>query len=138
MEMPISAPKPNSSPSTKRVDALTSTAAASTSAVKRSADSRSRVTMASLWPDAYRLMWSMAWSSESTTRTDALRSRNSVPQSASVAVPAEGRIDLAGGRYRAEVRATNDPEPRLLTCHSSEPESPRNFLVGALDQLAGG
>ena len=41
-EMPISAPKPNSSPSTKRVDALTSTAAASTSAVKRSAAARSR------------------------------------------------------------------------------------------------
>ena len=36
--MPISAPKPNSSPSTKRVEALTRTAAASTSAVKRSAD----------------------------------------------------------------------------------------------------
>ena len=31
VEMPISAPKPNSSPSTKRVEALTSTAAASTS-----------------------------------------------------------------------------------------------------------
>ena len=39
--MPISAPKPNSSPSTKRVEALTSTAAASTSAVNRSAAARS-------------------------------------------------------------------------------------------------
>lgn len=48
------------------------------------------------------------------------------------------RIDLAGRRYRAEVRATNDPEPRLLTCHSSQAESPRNFLVGAVDQLEGG
>ena len=37
VEMPISAPNPNSSPSTNRVDALTSTAAASTSAVNRSA-----------------------------------------------------------------------------------------------------
>ena len=40
MLMPISAPKPNSSPSTKRVEALTSTAAASTSRVKRSAASQ--------------------------------------------------------------------------------------------------
>ncbi len=48
--MPISAPKPNSSPSTNRVEALTTTAAASTSVVKRSAASSDRVTMASLWP----------------------------------------------------------------------------------------
>ena len=49
--MPISAPNPNSSPSTNRVEALTSTAAASTSAVNRSAAARSRVTIASLWPE---------------------------------------------------------------------------------------
>ena len=47
VEMPISAPKPNSSPSTNRVDAFTSTAAASTSWQKRSAAARSRVTIAS-------------------------------------------------------------------------------------------
>src|SRR5690606_27870304 len=50
VEMPISAPKPNCSPSTKRVEALTRTAAASTSVVKRSAARRSVVTMASLCP----------------------------------------------------------------------------------------
>ena len=46
----ISAPKPSSSPSTNRVEALTTTAAASTSWVKRVAARRSVVTMASLWP----------------------------------------------------------------------------------------
>ena len=50
VEMPISAPKPSSSPSTNRVEALTSTAAASTSCTKRSAARRSLVTIASLWP----------------------------------------------------------------------------------------
>src|SRR5690606_18920430 len=39
VEMPISAPNPNSSPSTKRVEAFTRTAAASTSRVNRSAAS---------------------------------------------------------------------------------------------------
>lgn len=48
------------------------------------------------------------------------------------------RIDLAGRRYRAEVTVSRDPEPRLLTCHSSQPESPQRFLVGALDQLTVG
>ena len=47
VEIPISAPRPSSSPSMKRVEALTSTAAASTSAVNRSAAARSPVTMAS-------------------------------------------------------------------------------------------
>ena len=50
--IPISAPKPNCSPSVKRVEALTTTAAASTSEVKRWAAARSPVTMASVWPDA--------------------------------------------------------------------------------------
>src|SRR5207237_3836386 len=49
--MPISAPKPNSSPSVKRVEALTITTAASTSRAKRRAVSRSRVQTASVWPD---------------------------------------------------------------------------------------
>src|SRR5581483_538389 len=48
--IPISAPKPNSSPSVKRVDALTITAAASTSRSKRRAASRSVVQIASVWP----------------------------------------------------------------------------------------
>jgi len=51
VEMPISAPRPSSSPSMNRVEALTTTAAASTSRVNRSAVARSRVTMASLCPD---------------------------------------------------------------------------------------
>ena len=50
--MPISAPKPNSKPSVKRVEALTKTAAESTSAVKRSAAARSpSVTIASARPE---------------------------------------------------------------------------------------
>lgn len=48
------------------------------------------------------------------------------------------RIDLAGRRYRAEVTASRDPEPRLLTCHASGPEAPRRFLVGAVDRLDDG
>jgi len=46
--MPISAPKPNSPPSVNRVEALTMTAAASTSVVKRRAAARSSVTIASV------------------------------------------------------------------------------------------
>ncbi|MBL8778541.1 MAG: hypothetical protein JNK12_21585 [Acidimicrobiales bacterium] len=44
-------------------------------------------------------------------------------------------IDLAGRRHRAEVTASNDAEPRLLTCHSSRPEPPRSFVVGPLERL---
>ena len=47
VEIPISAPRPNWLPSTSRVEALTSTAAASTSRVKRRARPRSLVTMVS-------------------------------------------------------------------------------------------
>src|SRR5205085_7603044 len=67
--MPISAPKPNSSPSVKRVDALTTTAAASTSRVNRRALARSVVQMASVWPLPYWLTWAMAASSVGTTAT---------------------------------------------------------------------
>ena len=49
VEMPISAPRPKTPPSVKRVEALTYTAAESTSRVKRRAAARSRVTMHSLW-----------------------------------------------------------------------------------------
>ena len=67
-EMPISAPKPNSSPSTKRVEALTSTAAASTSSRKRSACAEvagdDRLAVAG----AVAVMCAIASSSESTTR----------------------------------------------------------------------
>ena len=47
VEMPISAPNPSSSPSTNRVDAFTSTAAASTSRVNRDAASTDPVRIAS-------------------------------------------------------------------------------------------
>ncbi len=42
-------------------------------------------------------------------------------------------VDLGPRRYRAEVTAIRDHEPRLLTCHADEPQSPRTFLVGAVD-----
>ena len=47
VEMPISAPKPNSPPSVNRVEALTSTAAESTAATKRWALVWESVTIAS-------------------------------------------------------------------------------------------
>ncbi len=59
VEMPISAPKPNSPPSVNRVEALTMTAAESTRAVNRRAACRSRVTIASVWPEDHRRMCAM-------------------------------------------------------------------------------
>ena len=56
VEMPISAPNPNSPPSVKRVEALTMTAAASTSATKRRAAACDPVTIASVWPEECRRM----------------------------------------------------------------------------------
>lgn len=44
------------------------------------------------------------------------------------------QIDLDGARYRAEVTAVRVEEPRLLTCHAGEPQVPRTFLVGAVDE----
>ena len=67
--MPISAPIPNWLPSTSRVDALTSTAAASTSWVNRRARRTSRVTMDSASPEPCRRMCATASSRSSTTRT---------------------------------------------------------------------
>src|SRR5205085_5249926 len=58
--MPISAPNPYSSPSVKRVEAFTTTAAASTSRWNRVAAARSRVTIASVWPVPWAVMWSIA------------------------------------------------------------------------------
>ena len=56
VEIPISAPNPNSPPSTNRLDALTNTAAASTSAVNRAAEPCEAVMIVSLWPVLYRRM----------------------------------------------------------------------------------
>ena len=67
VEMPISAPKPNSDPSVKRVLALTMTAALSTLRTKRRASSTSRVTIASVCPLPQRRMCATASSRESTT-----------------------------------------------------------------------
>src|SRR4051812_38350022 len=83
--IPISAPKPNSPPSVNRVEAFTSTAAESTSAVNRRAAPWSSVTIASLcWLDQRR-MWAMASSRSATRRAEISRERDSSPQSASVA-----------------------------------------------------
>src|SRR5699024_6810206 len=50
VEMPISAPIPNCSPSVKAVEVLTMTAAASTRVVNSRAAARSAVTIDSVWP----------------------------------------------------------------------------------------
>lgn len=44
------------------------------------------------------------------------------------------QVDLAGRRYRAEVTAVREVAPRRLTCHADEPQVPRTFLVGAIDE----
>ena len=51
VELPISAPIPNSPPSVKRVEALTYTQAASTPSWNARADAVSRVRIASEWPE---------------------------------------------------------------------------------------
>ena len=53
VEMPISAPSPNSPPSVKRVEALCYTAAASTRRINSAAASASSVTMHSECPVEY-------------------------------------------------------------------------------------
>src|SRR5690606_14947289 len=85
VEMPISAPNPNSSPSVKRVEAFTITAAESTSATKRFAAGWDVVTIASVWPEPCRRMCATASSRESTTRAAMSRDRYSAFQSSSVA-----------------------------------------------------
>ena len=87
VEMPISAPNPNSPPSVNRVLALTMTTAASTSAVNRRAAARSSVTIASVCPVPKRRMWSIASSRSSTTRHAHLEA---VPLGAEVRLAGEG------------------------------------------------
>src|SRR6185436_16884867 len=70
VEMPISAPRPYSKPSAKRVEAFHITEAESTSRRKRSPRARSPVTMASVCCEPYLAMWSIASSRPFTTRTD--------------------------------------------------------------------
>src|SRR5712692_5319115 len=106
VETPISAPMPNWPPSTSRVEAFTSTAAASTSRVKRRACSRSLVTIASASPVPCRRMCARAASRSSTTRTARIRSRYSVSQSASVAGRAAGTSARVAGQPRSSTPAS--------------------------------
>src|SRR5690554_2473883 len=85
VEMPISAPRPNSPPSVKRVEALAYTAAASTRFRKRSVFSASSDTMHSECLDEYSRIWASASSKLSTTLTEHLKSRNSRPKSSGLA-----------------------------------------------------
>ena len=101
MLIPISAPSPSSPPSLKRVLALTITAELSTSATKRRAAARSLVTIASVWPEPCRVMWSIASSSDSTTATARILSRYSVSQSAGLAGVMPGTICRRSGRRAA-------------------------------------
>src|SRR6202453_3547851 len=78
VDLPPSAPSPNSSPSTNLVDAFTSTAAPSTSATNRSATATSEVTIASEWPELYRAMCSIASPTSSTIPIATTGPRNSV------------------------------------------------------------
>jgi hypothetical protein len=78
VEMPISAPSPISPPSLKRVLALTRTTAVSTRAANRSAAAVSAVMIESVCREPWRLTWSIAASSESTTATEIFGPRNSV------------------------------------------------------------
>ena len=92
--MPISAPKPNSSPSVNRVDALTTTAAASTSrgeAAWRPPGRGSRSPRCGRCRSGRCGRWRRRASS--TTATLILRSRNSRPKSSSVAAPIVGHDD---------------------------------------------
>ena len=99
VELPISAPIPNSKPSVKRVEALTYTHAASTPAVNSSPGLLEEVTIASEWPLPWALMCSIASAKESTTPTASFRSWYSVSQSASVASPTS--IGPAAARVRS-------------------------------------
>src|SRR5258706_7587656 len=85
VEMPISAPRPYSKPSAKRVEAFTRTELESTSRRKRFARVSSSVTIASVCCEPYFEMCSMAASRSFTTRTARMGARNSVYQSCSVA-----------------------------------------------------
>ena len=104
VELPISAPIPNSPPSVNRVDALTYTQAASTPSWNARADCVSRVTIASEWPLPWALMCAIASSTESTTPTASSSARYSVSQSSSVAAS----IGTSGGRAARAVVAVED------------------------------
>src|SRR5260221_2476777 len=104
VEMPISAPRPYSKPSAKRVDALTITELESTSRQKRIALAWSDVTIASVCCEPHLAMCDIATSSESTTRTARIGARYSVYQSVSVAAFIKGTI----ARERSQPRSSTD------------------------------
>ena len=85
VEIPISAPMPNCSPSVNAVDALTLTVEASTRSTKVSHASQSFAEMASVWPEPCSLMWSAAATTPSTTLAAMSKDRYSSFQSSSVA-----------------------------------------------------
>src|SRR4029077_7100983 len=105
VELPISAPRPNSPPSVKRVEAFTYTHAASTPSWKARAAAVSRVTIASEWPLPCSAMCSIASSSESTTRTASVMARYSVAQSSSCACSI-GAAPPASSRARSSPRSS--------------------------------
>ena len=112
VEMPISAPKPNSPPSVNRVEALTITAAASTSAVHRRAAARSWVTMASVWPVPNRAHVLERLRPGSRRRaTPMSRERYSAAKSSSSATENGGAGGL-GARPHLRVAVDRDARPR--------------------------
>ncbi len=119
--MPISAPNPNCSPSVNEVAALTITAAASTCSVKRWAAARSVVTMASVWPVPYSLMWAIAPSTPSTRATARSIDRNSARSWSSLgslctATPASDSAAVSrGSAVSASARSTSSVSAALQT-----------------------
>lgn len=112
VEMPISAPRPNSPPSAKRVEQLTRRLAESRSETKRWAEVSEEVTMASVWREPYRRMCAQASSSESTTLTARMRSRYSALQSDSAAGSAPGMSGSERGSQRISTRASASARAR--------------------------
>src|SRR5699024_7315781 len=85
VEMPISAPRPYSKPSAKRVEALTMTEDESTARMKARARMTFSITMTSIWYEPQVSIWSMASSMSSTILTARIAARYSSAQSLSLA-----------------------------------------------------
>jgi hypothetical protein len=78
VEMPISAPRPYSKPSAKRVEAFTITELESTSRRKRCARDQSSVTIASVCCEPYFAMCAMASSRPGSVAIETIGARYSV------------------------------------------------------------
>src|SRR5699024_1143640 len=119
LEIPISAPKPNSPPSVKRVEAFTITAAASTRDTKYREAFRESVTIASVcWVEWVR-MCSRAVSMSGTTRTAMSMERYSVDQSSSVASCTRALL------FAARATASTRSSPCTVTSSSAKPSNAR-------------